>query len=43
MLYVIIAFFFWWIVRDYVKYRKVEKELTKIKRECMNRSVPNAE
>lgn len=43
MLYVIIAFFLSLIVRDYIKDRKIEKELAEIKRECFERSDNNAE
>lgn len=43
MLYVIIVFFLYLTVRDYIKDRKIEKELAEIKRECFERSDNNAE
>ena len=43
MLYVFIAIFLLLLVRDYIKDRKIEKELAEIKRECLKRSDNNAE
>lgn len=43
MFYALIAVIFLWIVRDYIKDRKIEKELNEIKRVCVKRSDNNTE